>query len=655
MEGSASLYSNNIYSAGAGWWDFLIHKTRMTAHAGDRFHFWHKTDDSKHTWLFNVVCIEKPGCAQGPTQGWPYYTTTICSGIGAEGWSLKKGTLPPSVTDYDDQRWAYWGFGFNDYGTLCKDWFDHFVTSSSQYLTVTGLVPGQVVEVYRSSDDAKIDTQTCLAEQTRIISDLDNQDYPLYLYLKVYASDGVTLIESTTPQRICGGDTWYWVPPFGTLAMETDAFVLIRSGGTGTPQSANIVATLRTPAGNPAPGKTIQFTTSRGTVDPTSDVTDANGQASTTLTADTHGLAIVKAVWIGDADIPAAVGYATHHVLYNAEAPDVTKKFQFFIEGVEFAFENGHYSSSTTSDPQEFSVEIPEWLSTITKRGLVSIYRYGVKDFGGIASLFGRKMAESPVVTIGGTDASSLLETRVVTMKDYSGKTLGYILEDLFDSYPCGLFLGSLSDYPNPVTATFADETFVSTVTRICDMIGWLYRVNVDNTVDIKPDFGVTTTVEFIEGQSLFVVDYTEDYRRMSNSIRMRGLEDMVSTAIDSASVENIGLVEDVAFQKSIGDQSVLDIAAAAELARSTSGVIQITADVLDEYVVGGWVVGDWVTLTCEEVELSGLYRVIKVTRDMADPTFATVEFANKAAVQLMDLFDRLKRELKDLNAKTAI
>ena len=254
---------------------------------------------------------------------------------------------------------------------------------------------------------------------------------------------------------MCGGDSWYWVPPYGTLTLESSAFIIVRTGGTGSPTSTTITATLLTQAGAPAPGKTIQFSTGRGTVDPTSNATDANGQVTTTLTSTTHGIAVVKANWLGDVDVPAAVAWATHHVFYNAEVGDTDKKIQFFLEGIEYAYADGSYSLSSETTPQTFRVQIPEWVSTITRRGLVGIYRKGIKEFSGVLTNIDRPFSENPQIILSGPESKLLLEDRVVTLKDYPAKTLVEILTDLLASYPCGITLGTVGTYPTTLTITF--------------------------------------------------------------------------------------------------------------------------------------------------------------------------------------------------------
>jgi hypothetical protein len=613
--------------------------------AGNRLHIWHKCTlgpGATSTWALKI--FKDP-----PVFDW----VAIITKSGAEAWTLKKVDMPSGVTWYPYLRSDYIISG--NYEVHSDDWIDHLVISTTRYLTVTGLTPGQKVKIYRSSDNALLDTQTCAGGATQIVSDIDAQDYPLYLYFKVYATDGTTLIETTPSYRMGGGDTWAWVAPTGTLSVTSTAFIIIRAAGVGTPKSATITATLLTPAGAPYPGVTIYFTTSRGTCTPASAVTDVNGQVSTVLTSTTHGFAVVKCNWPGDASVPAAVGFMTHHVFYDAEVGDVTKKFQLYIEGVELAYSDGSYMLSSSTDPQEWSAVIPEWQTTIIKRGLVSIYRKGIKEFSGVLLKPSRLMSENSRVVLGGIDSKALLGDRVVPLKDYSAKTLSYILSDLLTSYSCGISVGSLGTYPTTLSITFADQSLVDAVAHLCDVIGWLYRITSANGLDIKPSFGMSRSIVFEEGVNLFQGENDEDYTQLSNSIRMRGNEDLVSTQVNSSSIEAIGLVEAVAFEKSIAVQATLDLAAVAELDRRVNSAARISGRVLDTNAVGSWGIDDWITLTCAENELSGTYKVVNIRRDMKDPNYAEVEFQNPSAVRIADIIESIRKKLKDLNAKTAI
>jgi hypothetical protein len=523
---------------------------------------------------------------------------------------------------------------------------------------VTGLTPGQKVQAYRASDNVKIAEATCAGGQTQVALDLDGEEYPEYLYLKVYATDSATLIEVTPSYLMSGGDTYYWICPFGTLGIASSEYTIYRTGSSGSPTSAVITATLRTPAGAPYPGVTIYFTTSKGTVSPTSGVTDSNGQTSTTLISAVHGIAVVKANWPGDASVPAAVGYATHHVLYDVEVADPSKKFQLFIEGIEYGYANGKYVLSSQSTPQEFSVQISEWVDTITRRGLVSIYRWGVPEFSGVLTVIDRTLSDSPNIALSGTDSKSLLDTRVVTLKDYSAQTISYILNDLLASFWSGVGVGSIGTYPDPITITCADESLGSSVSRLCDDIGWFFRVTTSNKLDVKSSFGMSRpNIIFTQGLNLFLNQYKIDDRQACNSLRMRGNEDLASTVFDGASIENddLGLLEGVAFQKSIGDQATLNIAALAQLAKLAGQSIQIQAEIIDSYDAGSWGLDDSVVLNVPEHGLSDSFKVVRIERDMTDPNTATVDFTNKLTLEWSDVLIQLRRELKDLNAKTTI
>jgi hypothetical protein len=649
-EGSASIKWDSQFS----FFAYFCLTSAAAAEPSNRIHIWHKATGTSHTWQLKVECIGMPSCPQGSL---PYYTTTVITKSGNEGWTLKKGTIPSNFSE-GGNRWIYPSvLTANNYDVF-TDSIDHCVVSTTQYLTITGLTPGQLVELYRASDDTKITEGTCAGGATQVILDIDDEDYPEYMHLKVYATDGVTLVEKTANQRICGGDTWQWNAPLGTMDIKSATYTIYRTGTAGTPTSSLVTATLRTPAGAPYANATVYFVASKGTLSVASDVTDASGEARTSLSSSVHGIAVVSAYWPGDASVPAAIAYAPHHVLYDLEVGDANKKFQLFIEGIPYAYSTGSYGLSNDNTPQEFSVEIPEWVSTITRRGLVSIFRKGVKEYSGVLTVIDDSLADPPRVLLSGVNSESLLETRTVTLKDYSAQTVAYIANNLLTSFWCGIGLGSVSDYPGTLSQPFSDESLASSVARLVDIIGWQYRMTPENKLDIKPSFGTSKPlISFVQGVNLFINRYRIDDRKVCNSLRMRGSEDLVSTVFDGVSImeDDLGLLEDVMFQKSIGAQTTLDIAANAELARRAGQNISIQAEVKDDYAAGTWGVDDSITLTVPDHDLSGVYNVVKIERDMTDPNWARVDFLTKLDLEWGDLWQSLRRELKDLGAKTTI
>jgi hypothetical protein len=527
-------------------------------------------------------------------------------------------------------------------------WIDHIVISKSRYLTVSGLTPGQKVEIYRASDSALIDSETCAGGQSTVQLDMEDQDYPLQCYLKVYATNGSTLIEITSSYETCGGDTWAWTAGSGTLTMASDVDIIYRQAATGTPKTANITATLKTPAGAPYPGATIYFTVSLGSVSPGSDTTDASGNAETALTSTVHGLAALMAQWLGDASVPACSAYYVVHVFYETEAADETKDYQFFVEGIEYSFVTGHYNQNEIGAPQDFEVEIPEWFSTITPNGLVNIYRLGVKEFHGVLSGIKRSLLSDRVL-LRGPDVSALLDTRIVDLKIYSAKTADYIIDDLLDSFPCGITSGTLAECPTELTITLDTESLFKAIPRICDLVGWHYRVTLNRTLDLAESFtGGTTAASFTEGDEIVDADRDINYRPTANRIRMKG-DGIYSTKQDGTKIQQQGIHEVPAFNRTISNQATLDAACQAlvDMRKTVEETIPLQA--WDPYDPGTFGPEDYVTVTSTRLELSGLYQIRKITRDMTDAGYVELDLSNRSK-SYWELDDEYRRMTKDAN-----
>ena len=257
MEGSAALkvygytplpsYAGAGYASPARW---------VNMSAGQMLRVYHKSDDTNHDWGLKVWGQGGDTYVIGPLRTF-------------EGWTIHRGTIPNVLwgKQYTQSLKVYSRFGSNlqmppdrpGYGQNFTDRSDHIVVCSTSVLTMTGLQYGQKVELYRASDNVKLGEATCQYGQTQITIDIDSFDFPVYGYFKIYATDHITLIEQTVQSRICGGDTWYWTSPYGNLTLASDALIIIRQGGEGTPKEAHITATLETPTGDPAPRQTHQL------------------------------------------------------------------------------------------------------------------------------------------------------------------------------------------------------------------------------------------------------------------------------------------------------------------------------------------------------------------------------------------------------------
>jgi hypothetical protein len=567
---------------------------------------------------------------------------------GNEDWTLKKHTM--TVGGY-----LYLGLWIHalPIGTFrYKNWVDRVVISLSQYVTVAGLTPGQKVELYRSSDNVKLDTQTCAAAPaTSVVFDIDAEDYPEQMYLKIYATDGATLIETSSSYDVCGGDTWEWTADAGTLKITSDAFIIYRGAATGTPKTAAITANLKTVGGADYPGALIYFQAVNGTVSPSSDTTDAGGDAHTTLTSlmTAHGIAVVKAQWLGDANVPACSTYIMVHVFYDLEVPDSTVGFQLYVEGYPVEFVSGKYGINAQGKPESFEVEIPEWDTNIVPFGLVAIYRKGVKEFAGVYLTPDRHLSDAPRVTLQGLDQTFLLTDRVVDLKIYSGKTPAYIINDLLISFDSGITAGTLQSSTDTLTITITSENLLAGIQRVCDGVCWGFRVNLDRTLDIAETFGGSPSgAAFTEGINMFDVDATADYGKIANWIRMVG-DGIVSTKQNGTNIMAQGLHQLPSFQSSISSQSTLDIVCQAllDLVKDRSETEALLA--YDGYDPGTFKPEDTVTVTAPSVDMAGEYQIKRIERDMTDANFVLLELSNRLG-QYWELDEAYRRMVKDLS-----
>jgi hypothetical protein len=582
---------------------------------------------------------------------WDYYSSgeILLDQNANEDWTLHKHTMAVggqrSIVDAPYLSGYCSAFNFHD-------WIDHIVICTGTTVTVTGLTPGQKIEIYRAIDDTKIDTKTCAGGATSIVLDVDAEDFPEQMYMKVYGTDGTTLLETTASYSICGGDTWDWTADAGTMTLTRGDFIIYRSATSSTPKSTAITANLKTPAGANYPGALISFqANAKGSVSPSSDTTDANGNAHTTLSSLTtaFGLAVVKAQWLGDANVPVCSAYIVVHVFYDAEAPDSSVGFQLYIEGYPLEFVSGKYGINGQGKPESFEVEIPEWDTNLVCFGLTSIYRKGVKEFAGVYTVPDRHLSDAPRVALRGLDQTFLLIDRVADLKIYSGKTPAYIINDLLTAFDSGINPGSLESSSDALTVTITSENLLAAIQRVCDGVCWDFRLNLDRTLDLAENFsGLPSGASFAEGTDIFDVDATADYTKIANWIRMVG-DGIVSTKQDGTNIMDQGPHQLASFQTSISSQSTLDIICQAllDLTKDRSETDALLA--YDAYTPGTFKPEDTVTVTAPSVGMAGEYQIKRVERDMADSNFVYLELSNRLG-QYWELDEAYRRMIKDLS-----
>jgi hypothetical protein len=637
--GTASLKANWPGWADAPYGAVGFSKTLdVGSGAGRVVRIWHKTTAggifNGYAFFINSGVWHSIAAANTPVDG------------SAHDWQKEVSSIPDGYTGNRSCTIGY--ASIYPTGLACYDYVDHLVICRGHNLVVSGLTPGQKVEIYRSSDNVKLDTQTCAGGASAVTMVITGEDYPEQMYLKVYGTNGTTLIETTTSYEMCGGDDWTWNSGVGTIKLTSDVVIIYRAAAVGTPKNASLTANLKTTGGANYPGATIQFTTPLGTMTPTSDTTDANGNAHSALTATSHGLAIVKAAWIGDANVPACSTYCVVHIFYEVEAGDSDKEHQFFIEGIEYVFVQGRYAWNEQGKRETFEIEIPEYVSTITRGGLVSIYRRGVKDFAGVLKGRERSLSDAPRVILRGADISLLLD-RCVELELYASKTPQFIINDLLTKYPCGILAGNLGICAALLSIPIDTESLFDAIDRTCKAVNWSFRVTLNRTLDFAESFtGGIVPVAFEEGVKILDADWSEDDYSLANWIRMRG-DGITSTKQDGAAIAVQGLHQAPAFQKTISDQATLDTMCQAllDLSKTTDETIRIEA--VDDYDVGAFATEDQVTVTAPTIGLSGAYTIKRIERDMTQPRVVIMDLSNRPK-EFWDLDAEYHRMTKDVN-----
>ena len=529
------------------------------------------------------------------------------------------------------------------------------VLCTSNTLTVTGLQAGWTVLVYAGDGTNRlISNQT--ATNNQITVDLTNEPFPELVYLQIL--DGAVLVEKTASVMVCGGDTWAWVPLATGLTAAPNPFIIYRQGGTGSPKTSLITATLTNPGtGLPYADKPVYFSTTLGTLSAAYAITNKAGQATVTLTAPSQlGIAVVTCTWNGDLNIPAATQYLAIHVFYGAETGNPNIPFQAYVEGYPLTIQGGTYTVNYRMLPGQFQITIPVWNPNITPNGLVGIWRNGVKEYTGVLQRIERQLGDQLTVTLTGVDAGILLNNRVIDFESLTGMTPQAAIAYLLRKYWCGITAGSLATFTGvdlvnippgsfpsssylvepgvePGTTvtvsplfltdcTVTSQTLQAAIQTVCNSIGWVYRVNTNLTLDFAEAFGRgVRNVQFTEGTTNLISCQTiTDYSTEVNVLHVQG-QQIQTVACDWTSLEEIGLMESTDLQPTITDMATLNLAAQGALNNlQNAAVVTITLEGKDDTAPGTFLPEDLVTVTSPTLGLSGNYQVAQVTRDMGKP-----------------------------------
>jgi len=362
--------------------------------------------------------------------------------------------------------------------------FDDLAVCRSGSIKVKNLSAGYKAKLYDTSD-------ALIAEATEsggtATLDVSTKVYPIIGRFKIYNASDVLQFTFDVLGDIFGGDEYIYGPT-NSLTGSTDNYIINRTGAT-SPTSATITFTLKDAAGSPIVGKTINFLTSHGTVNPTSQATDSNGDASTTLSASSAGIAVISGEWEGDATNPAI--YATVEIsVHDAEDwPDGSKEFDVWIQGKQVS---DYAGIRVTTYPAEnvATIDIPSIESWIKGLFDFAIYRRGRRVFFGRIELITKTVAPTPVMRLAGRTMIQALMRIPIAGATYTSQNLKAIIESIHSTYVAPtkqVLLGNIAPTLENITVTISatDTTAYDLLLQAANLGGATVTVDMDRKMNV--------------------------------------------------------------------------------------------------------------------------------------------------------------------------
>jgi len=308
-------------------------------------------------------------------------------------------------------------------------WFDDIVVCRSGSIKVTNLASGYKAKLFDASDALIAEATESGGIATLNVSTLS---YPITGRYKIYDAGNNLVYTSELFTNIFGGDELLYGESY-SIAVETDNYIINRQG-TSLPTSATITFTLKDEAGNPAVGKAVSFTTSHGTVNPTSGVTGSDGKASTSLSASTIGVAVVFGEWPGSDVYPPVFTTIEVSVHDDDDCPDGSKEYDVWIQGKRVSDCD---NIRITSNPPEnvASMDLPAIETWIKGLFDFAIYRRGRRIFFGRIEVLAKTVAPTPSMRIEGRSMIQALMRIPIASVTFTSQTLKAIIESIHSTY----------------------------------------------------------------------------------------------------------------------------------------------------------------------------------------------------------------------------
>ena len=363
-------------------------------------------------------------------------------------------------------------------------WFDDIVVCRSGSIKVANLSTGYKVKLYDPSE-------TLIAEATEsggtATLDVSTKSYPITGRYKIYDAGNNLLHTSELSTDIFGGDELLYGESY-SISVETDNYVIHKTGS-GSPTVATITFTLKDENGDPAVGKTINFSTSHGDLSASSGVTGSDGKVSVTLSASTIGIAVVFGEWPGTAVYPSV--YTTVEVsVHDAEDwPDGSKEYDIWIQGKRVSDYAGIH---VTTYPAEnvVSIDIPSIESWIKGLFDFAIYRRGRRVFSGRIETLTKTVAPTPAMRLAGRNMIQALMRIPIASATFTSQSLKAIIESIHSTYVAPtkqVLLGTIASSLENITVTISatDTSVYDLLLQAANLGGASVTVDVDRKMNV--------------------------------------------------------------------------------------------------------------------------------------------------------------------------
>ena len=324
-------------------------------------------------------------------------------------------------------------------GHVQYHYFDNLVVARGTTLIVSGLTPGSgyKAKLYDASDQL-------IAQATEVAGvatiDVSSQAYPITGRLKI--TDNADVVQYTDSLRddIFGGDQYLVVTTSWVMTVETDNYIINRTGAT-FPTLASLTFTLKTSAGAPVSGKTVNFTTSLGTLGSSSDTTDAEGEAHTTISSTIPGIAVICGEvdsGSGDQVVYTTVEISVHYDVDDPEtdfpAGSILAEYEVWVQGRRIEHVSQVHIESA-AEQNVATVDVDDISDYVQGLYDFVIYRQGTKVFFGRIELVDKSVSPVACTRFQGRNMIQSLINIPIASVSYSNTGLHTLIDSIHATY----------------------------------------------------------------------------------------------------------------------------------------------------------------------------------------------------------------------------